>query len=183
MAENTVWVPASPEDCWSIVADARGYAFWVIGADDVEHFDGDWPDQGATFHHAQGAKPVRLHDTTSVLACDPPRRLELEVRARPLFVGIVTLTFTPRDGGTDITINERATGGLAGLIPDVAASPLIAMRNAESVRRLAAMAWARATAGPTHAPQPGAERSDGGSVPTVAAIASARRGHRGTDAQ
>lgn len=159
MAENTVWVAARPEDCWSIAADARGYAFWVVGADDVERFDGDWPEEGATFHHAQGAKPVRLHDTTSVLESDPPRRLQLEVRARPLFVGVVTLTFAPRDGGTDITITERATGGLAGLVPEVLVSPFIAMRNADSVRRLAAMVWARATAGPGREPNPAAEQA------------------------
>ncbi|MGK2939941.1 MAG: SRPBCC family protein [Solirubrobacteraceae bacterium] len=146
MAENSAWVPTIPHDAWSIVADARGYAFWVIGADDIEGFDGDWPEVGATFRHAQGVKPLRLHDTTSVVAADPPHRLQLEVRARPLFIGIVTLTFTPADGGTVISIDERATGGVTGALPGFATAPLIQMRNAESVRRLAAMAWARATA-------------------------------------
>lgn len=146
MAENTMWVPATPKDAWDIVADPRGYAFWVIGADGIEGFDGDWPAVGATFHHAQGVKPVRLHDTSTVLISEPPTRLQLEVRARPLFVGIVTLTFTAADGGTRVSIDERAAGGAAGMLPQFATSPLIGIRNAESVRRLGAMIWARATA-------------------------------------
>ncbi len=146
MAENSMWVPATPQDAWSIVADPRGYAYWVIGADGIESFDGDWPTVGATFHHAQGVKPVRLHDTSSVLISEPPSRLQLEVRARPFFVGIVTLTFTASDGGTRVSIDEKATGGLAGMLPQFATSPLIGLRNTESVRRLGAMIWARATA-------------------------------------
>lgn len=146
MAENALWIPVTPADAWSIVADPRSYAFWVVGADGIEDFDGDWPAVGATFHHAQGAKPVRLHDTSTVLASERPTRLRLEVRARPLFVGVVTLTFTAADGGTRVSIEERATGGAAGLLPQFATSPLIGLRNSDSVRRLAAMIWARATA-------------------------------------
>ncbi len=142
MAENEAWVPASQTTCWDVVADPRSYAFWVIGADDIEGVEGDWPSPGATFHHAQGSAPLRLHDTTTVLEAVPPRLLRLEVRARPLFVGVVTLTFTPHDGGTIIRIGEEATGGLAGIPPSFATDPFIRLRNTESVRRLAAMAWA-----------------------------------------
>lgn len=143
MAENAVWVSASPAACWAIVADPRSYAFWVVGSDGVHDVEGEWPSVGATFHHSQGSAPLRLRDTTSVLESAPVRLLRLEVRARPLFVGIVTLTFTPHDNGTTIRMGEEATGGLAGIPPSFTTDPLIRLRNAESVRRLAAMAWAR----------------------------------------
>lgn len=143
MAENTIWVPASPAACWAVVADPRSYAFWVVGSDRVHGVEGDWPSVGATFHHAQGSAPLRLNDTTTVIACEPPRLLRLEVRARPVFVGIVTLTFTPKDDGTTISLGERAVGGLVGIPPAFTTDPFIRLRNAESVRRLSAMAWAR----------------------------------------
>lgn len=141
MAENTVWVSASPAACWDVVADPRSYAFWVVGSDGVHDVDGDWPSVGATFHHSQGSAPLRLRDTTSVLESAAPRLLRLEVRARPLFVGIVTLTFTAQDGGTTIRMGEEPTGGLVGVPPSFTTDPFIRLRNAESVRRLAAMAW------------------------------------------
>jgi hypothetical protein len=58
----------------------------------------------------------------------------------------VELLLEPDGEGTCITIDERAEGWIGGMVPHLLTSPLIAMRNAEALRRLGAMAWARAAA-------------------------------------
>jgi uncharacterized protein YndB with AHSA1/START domain len=146
MAPVRKWVPASVDDVWAILADPRSYAFWVVGSHDVGAVEGAWPQVGATFHHTQGHGPLKLSDTTTVIESQPPHRLLLEARIRPFLTGPVELTLAADGEGTCITIDERARGGLGGIVPDVITSPLIAVRNAEALRRLAAMAWARAAA-------------------------------------
>lgn len=137
------WVPAEPADVWAILADPRSYALWVVGSHSIDGFDGEWPQVGATFAHTQGHGPVKLSDTTTVKALIPGERLLLEVRIRPFLVGPVDLRISAERDGTLVSIEEHVTGGLARLAPRLVTSPLIAMRNADGLRRLAAMAWAR----------------------------------------
>lgn len=143
MAPVRKWVPAQVDDVWAVLADPRSYAFWVVGSHDITGVEGDWPDPGATFRHVQGHGPFKWSDTTTVVEAEPPRRLLLEVRIRPFLVGPVELILEPDGEGTCITIDERAEGGFAGMLPHALTSPLIALRNAEGLRRLAAMAWTR----------------------------------------
>jgi hypothetical protein len=144
MAENQVWIDARPDDAFSVVADAGSYAHWVVGATRSEALDTRWPEPGASFRHRQARGPLSVHDTTSVIEAQPPRRLLLEVRARPWVVAEVEMLFEPCEGGTRITMREHATGGVAGAIPGFLLDPLLKLRNAEAVRRLGAMAWSRA---------------------------------------
>lgn len=146
MAPVKKWVPASVEDVWAILADPRGYAFWVVGSHEIRGFDDAWPAVGATFHHTQGQGPLKFKDITTVTECEAPHRLVLEVKIRPFLTGPVELTLEADGGGTTITIDERAEGGMAGVVPHFITSPLIAARNADGLRRLAGMAWARAAA-------------------------------------
>lgn len=146
MARNQVWIDARPEDAFAIVADAGSYAHWVVGATRSEELDGDWPSPGAEFRHRQARGPIAVHDTTAVLASEPPNRLLLEVRARPWVVAEVELRFTPEGEGTCITMTERPTGGVAGAVPGLLVDPMLRLRNTEAVRRLGAMAWARSAA-------------------------------------
>lgn len=143
MAPVRKWVPASVDDVWAVLADARSYAFWVVGSHDIRAVDGPWPEPGSTFHHTQGHGPFKVRDTTTVVECEPGRRLLLEVRIRPFLTGPVEITLAPDGEGTCITIDEKARGWIGGLTPDFVTSPLIAVRNAEALRRLAAMAWTR----------------------------------------
>lgn len=146
MAPVRKWVPAAPHDVWAVLADPRSYAFWVVGSHDVPTFDGRWPEPGSCFRHVQGHGPFKISDTTTVVEAEAPVRLLLTVRIRPFLSGPVELTLTPDGQGTMITIDERATGWIGGAMPSFVTSPLIAIRNAEALRRLAAMAWARAAA-------------------------------------
>jgi hypothetical protein len=155
MAQVEKFVPARTDDVWAVLADARSYAFWVVGSHDITGVHGRWPEVGSTFDHVQGHGPVKLSDTTTVKAVDPGRRLLLEVRIRPFLVGPVDLHLRPVPDGTIISIEEHVTGGLARALPRFVTSPLIAMRNADALRRLAAMAWTRAvTREPEAVPQP-----------------------------
>lgn len=143
MATIDKWVPAGVEDVWAVIADARSYAFWVVGSHDVRSVEGDWPQPGATFHHTQGHGPLKLKDTSSVLECEPPHRLLLRVRLRPLGIGHVELRVQPDGEGTRITMEETLDEGPLGLVPQALLDPFLALRNADGLRRLAAMAWTR----------------------------------------
>ncbi|MCU0314322.1 MAG: SRPBCC family protein [Solirubrobacteraceae bacterium] len=148
MAETTRWVAAPPETAFSLVADPASYALWVVGAAATAPLDERWPAPGARFAHRQGTRALVVEDTTTVTAVRAPRMLRLLVHARPWFVGDVELRFEPEQGGTRITLRERRVGGLARFVPQTLLDPLLRLRNAESVRRLAAMAWARHHAAP-----------------------------------
>ena len=144
MATMRKWVPASVEDLWAVVADARSYAFWVVGSHDIRAVEGDWPAPGSKFHHTQGHGPLKVKDNTQVLESQPPRRLLLEVRVRPFMIGHVELLFEPDGEGTCVTMIETVDSGPGGLVPDVLLAPMLKLRNADALRRLAAMAWTRA---------------------------------------
>ena len=144
MATMRKWVPASVEDLWAVVSDARSYAFWVVGSHDIRAADGDWPSPGSKFHHTQGHGPLKLRDDTKALECEPPHRLLLEVRIRPFMVGHVELEFRADGDGTCVRMTETIDSGPGGLVPDLLLAPLLKLRNADALRRLAAMAWTRA---------------------------------------
>jgi uncharacterized protein YndB with AHSA1/START domain len=134
-----------PERAYEVLSEPRRYASWVTGARAVEDADGDWPAVGAEFRHRQGIWPLHVRDTTQVIRSDPPRRLELEARVRPLLVARVVLTLHPDGAGTRVEMEEVPTGGL--LAPVLRRPPfpqVIRARNAESLRRLQAIAERRA---------------------------------------
>ena len=130
-----------PERAFALLSQPRRYASWVAGANAVEDADADWPAPGAEFRHKQGLGPLHVRDTTQVLAADPPRRLELEARVRPLLVARVVITLRPEGDGTRVRMEEVATGGLARSVLERSPFPAaIRARNTESLRRLKAIA-------------------------------------------
>jgi uncharacterized protein YndB with AHSA1/START domain len=147
MASNHVYVDASPEAVWAVLADARSYAHWVVGSSQTRRVDGRWPARGSVFHHTQGVGPLGLKDTTAVIEAHKPTRLVLEVRIRPLLVARVELALAAHGSGTWLTIRETPFGGLLGRFAGPALEPLLAVRNAESLRRLRRQAEQVAAAG------------------------------------
>jgi uncharacterized protein YndB with AHSA1/START domain len=137
MARNTIHVDAPREAIWEVLADPRLYANWVVGASTTRDVEGRWPEPGSRLHHTQ---MLVIHDTTSVLESDPPRRLVLEARARPLLIAHVDVRLEPEDGGTRIVFDESATGGLLGALPQAVSDAPIHLRNHETVRRLKRLA-------------------------------------------
>lgn len=98
---------------------------------------------GSTFHHTQFVPKLGLKDTTSVLECEPPDRILLCVRARPLVVAEVGLRLRGNGTGTSVTMTETPVGGIAGPIHNPLFDLGLRIRNAESLRRLKRLAESR----------------------------------------
>src|SRR4051812_44355563 len=111
MARTSIRSDASPERVFDVLTDAVAYPHWVVGAKQVRAVDEGWPAPGTAFHHSVGAGPARLDDATTVIELDPPRRLVLRGRARPLGTMAIVLDVRGADGGTEITITERPAAG------------------------------------------------------------------------
>jgi len=132
MAITTRDIPALPDQVWAVLADPLRYAEWVVGAQEVRCFDGEWPEPGARFHHRVGLGPVHIHDDTWVLESTPPRRLVLRARVRPFGHARVALELFACEAGTRVEIEhagwerlgdaadawrERNVGGWTTLLP------------------------------------------------------------------
>jgi uncharacterized protein YndB with AHSA1/START domain len=126
-----------PERAFAVLAEPRTYGYWVVGSRAIHEVDARWPAPGAAFRHSQGRWPLTLSDTTRVIAADPPRRLELEARVRPLLVSRVVFTLQAETGGTAVRMREEPTGGLLELALRLPPGPqLLQARNLEALRRL-----------------------------------------------
>lgn len=140
MARNRRYIDAPPERVFAILADAARYADWVVGSQRVREADPDFPTPGARFHHSVGVWPFVVRDHTEVVESDPPRRLKLEAKARPFGCATITLELVPQDGGTCVTMVEDPSGYTAPLRLVPLVHVLTRLRNAESLRRLEALA-------------------------------------------
>lgn len=141
MAHNEIHVDAAADAVFDVLADPRSYARWVVGSKKIRAADRDWPAAGATFDHSVGIGPFLIHDGTTVRASDRPGRLELLVRARPFTKAVVTLQLHETKNGTRVEMDEHAADTRSRLLffnPLI--EPLIRLRNAESLRRLKALA-------------------------------------------
>ena len=133
MALNNIYVEASPESVYDVLADPRHYANWVMAASATRRFEGRWPERGSVLHHTQ---MMLINDTTEVLDSERPGRLLLEARARPVVVSRVDISVRPESGGTRVVLEEHPTGGLMAALPRRLSDVLLYARNAESLRRL-----------------------------------------------
>jgi uncharacterized protein YndB with AHSA1/START domain len=136
MARNEMIIAAAPEQVWTVLATPSAYADWVVGSREIRSTEGDWPAVGCRFHHRVGFGPFTVADNTEVLECDPPRRLSLRAKARPLGVAHVVLELEPHAGGTRVTIIENAGNRLTRVLFNPLTHLLVRGRNCESLRRL-----------------------------------------------
>jgi uncharacterized protein YndB with AHSA1/START domain len=125
-----------PERVFAVLADPKSYADWVVGSHSVGDADPDWPAVGSRFQHRVGAGPLTLKDHTEVLEVDPPHRIVLRARARPLGTAKVEMVLKPSNGGTHVTMTEVAGDPLSRLAINPLTDPLVHHRNRESLRRL-----------------------------------------------
>ncbi len=131
-----IHISSPPEDVFAVLADARSFAYWVVGAKSIRGTDGDWPSEGAVFHHTVGVGPIKLKDHTRVLECRPPNRLVLEAVAGPLGSARVMLELRPEKGGTGVRMEELPLRGLVTLIPRFLLEFPTRIRNERSLDRL-----------------------------------------------
>ena len=140
MARNQAVVRARPEDVFRVLSDGKRYADWVVGAKRIRRTDPAFPKKGTRLHHSVGGPGVTIDDSTKVLDVDAPHRLVLEARVRPVGRALVELVVEPHRRGSLVRMHERVLH-VPGVLNRVLA-PLIGVRNAESLRRLRAIAEA-----------------------------------------
>ena len=136
MATTHTHITASPDEVFATLANPENYGDWVVGSDTIRDADPAWPKVGSRFHHRVGFGLLKVSDHTEVLAVDPPHRLVLHARARPLGTARVTLLLNERQGGTNVTMIEVAGDRLSRLALNRLTDPLIHLRNVEALRRL-----------------------------------------------
>jgi uncharacterized protein YndB with AHSA1/START domain len=140
VAENDVVIDVPREQVFGLLADGAQYHQWVMGAADVRAADDAWPAPGARIHHSTGVGPLTIDDSTEVVACDPPARLELLAHLGPLGSFRVEFTLDALAGGrTCVRMEEAPVEGvskLAGPVGDAVGR----LRNMLSLRRLKTLA-------------------------------------------
>ena len=136
MATTRTHIAASPDEVFAALANPENYGDWVVGSETVRDADPAWPKVGTRFHHRVGFGLLKVSDHTEVLAVDPPHRLVMQARARPLGTAKVTMLLAGRDGRTDVTMIEVAGDRLSRLTLNRLTDPLIHLRNVEALRRL-----------------------------------------------
>ena len=140
MARTHTWIDAVPARVFDVLADPQCYDDWVVGAKDIRDADAGFPAPGTRFHHTVGVGPLRRSDHTEVLDSNPPYRLELKAKVRPLGTAIVILLLEPQGRGTRLTLIEDAGDVLTRLFFNPLTHLTVHHRNVESLRRLKALA-------------------------------------------
>jgi uncharacterized protein YndB with AHSA1/START domain len=137
MATSQLLINRPPADVWAVLADARSYRRWVVGAKEIQGVEGSWPRPGSRFHHKVGSGPFTVADNTKSLAVEAPRHLTMEARGRPLGRAIVDITLNPVGHGTEITLVETVASPMIVKKLEPLLDPLTRRRNDEGLRRLA----------------------------------------------
>jgi uncharacterized protein YndB with AHSA1/START domain len=131
---------APPEAVWDVLADPDGYAYWVVGSKRIRDADPEWPAPGSKFHHTIGVTGRTIDDHTESLEADPPRRLKLRAKGRPVGTATVTLELLPRAGGTLVRMTENPDGVYSLMALNPVVHVATKLRNAESLMRLEELA-------------------------------------------
>jgi len=135
--EVSLIIDAPRDAVYDALSRPETYPRWVVGAQRIRSVEGNWPEEGATFHHVVGVWPARLRDSTTVLTSAPPAKLVLEARARPMGRAKVELELEDLDGErTRVHMREDAVSGPATLIPSSVRAVSIKRRNELSLDRL-----------------------------------------------
>lgn len=140
MARNEVFIDAPPQTVFGLLGDASTYAVWVVGSHEIRSSDRDWPAPGACFEHTVGIPPVVIKDHTTVIDSEPPARLQLHARARPLPSARITFDLQPERRGTRVTMTEDVSNGILNLLVGPLGHTAMRVRNRETLRRLKALA-------------------------------------------
>lgn len=140
MARNTTHINAPPERVFEVLTDPDSYGYWVVGSKEIRGADPDWPQPGSQFHHKVGFGPFTVADSTRVELNEPPRRLRLRAKARPLGTARVTMELKPADGGTEVTMIEDPADPLTAFVFNPLTHLLVRGRNVESLNRLKELA-------------------------------------------
>ncbi|MEH1099014.1 SRPBCC family protein [Micromonospora sp. CPCC 205561] len=134
-------IGAPPEQIWAVLADGWTYSDWVVGTVHVRDVDDAWPRVGSQLHHKAGPWPFSLQDSSTVLACEPPRRLVIRAGLWP--AGEAIVVFTLEAVGADATrirIGEDFAAGPLRWVRNKVNDLVLHQRNKETLTRLADIA-------------------------------------------
>jgi len=124
-----------------VLADGWTYSDWVVGTVHIRDVDPAWPAPGTKLHHKAGPWPFSLHDSSTVLSCEPERRLRLLAGLWPLGAAIVDIRLEPVPGGaTRVTMYEQFQAGPLRWLRSKLNDLVLHRRNIESLRRFADIA-------------------------------------------
>jgi hypothetical protein len=143
MSENERLIHAPVGDVFAVLTDGWSYASWVVGASRIRDVEAGWPQPGHSIHHSVGIWPLLIDDATTVEQYEPLRFLQLKVRAWPTGEGMVEFVATDQDGECHLVMRERTHKGPATLLPESVIDPVLRVRNAETLKRLALLAEGR----------------------------------------
>lgn len=144
MTEVTRRIDATPDEVWAVLADGWLYCGWVVGTSQIRAVDDQWPAVGAKLHHAVGAWPVQIKDSTSVLEAQPNTHLVLQARGWPAGEARVELTLEPDGLSTLVRIAETPVAGPGKWLDNPLQRKLLEARNREALSRLDSLAVGRA---------------------------------------
>jgi hypothetical protein len=128
----------NPEQVFDVLRDGFTYGDWVVGTRSIRAVDADWPQPGAKLHYTVGYRPLRKDDETVCLSYAPQQWLELEARAWPAGTAHIRIATESRNGGTEVSIDEKPHRGPAKLLRNPLTNVVVKARNVETLRRLEA---------------------------------------------
>jgi uncharacterized protein YndB with AHSA1/START domain len=140
MSRNARVLRCTPEEVFRILADGWLYPCWVVGASRMRDVEDAWPQPGARLHHSFGVWPVLIDDVTLVEVYDPPRRMVVRAKGRPIGQARVTIDVKPRGRGCVVRLQEEPVAGPARLAPPPLRDLGLHWRNTETLHRLAYLA-------------------------------------------
>jgi len=136
-------IEATPDRVWDVLADGWLYPLWVVGATAMQDVDDTWPDAGARLDHLSGSWPLALKQRTTVLECDPGRRLVLEASSRHLGASRIATSLTPSRDGVDVRLERHLVRGIRKIVPEPVKRPLLNAWADDCLLRLSFLAERR----------------------------------------
>ncbi|MEU4380938.1 SRPBCC family protein [Micromonospora echinofusca] len=134
-------IEAAPEQVWAVLADGWTYSDWVVGTAHVRDVDDAWPRVGSQLHHKAGPWPFSLHDSSTVLTCEPQRRLVIRAGLWPAGEAIVVFTLEAAGtGATRVRLGEDFAAGPLRWVRNKVNDLVLHQRNKETLTRLADIA-------------------------------------------
>ena len=133
-----------PGDVFKVLADGHLLSGWIHESSRVQKLDQGWPLPGSHSQHASRVGPIPLHDGTSMIEWDPPRRMTLTIHGRLVGSTVVTLDVERGANGCLAHLSETVVQGPGLLVPKALRRVGLHLQNGERLERLARLAETRA---------------------------------------
>jgi hypothetical protein len=140
VATNHAVINASRHDVFAVLRDGWTYSNWVVGTSHMRAVETTWPQVGSRLFHSSGIWPAAIHDSTTIEAMEPDRKLILLAKGRPFGSARITIELDDDGPNCAVTMHETPVSGLGKLAHNPVGEAVLFRRNAEALGRLAAIA-------------------------------------------